>query len=304
MAEETCDSCDVAECKAKEKTTEEKEEEFRERQALARRLCGIRHTVLVVSGKGGVGKSTVAVNLAMGLATRGNRVGLLDIDIHGPSVPKLLRLEGQRIGGNVGGLLPVLYAPNLRVMSIGFLLRTPDDAVIWRGPMKHGVIRQFLTDVVWGDLDYLIVDSPPGTGDEPLSIAQLLMNGGGSTVDRAALVVTTPQDVSIVDVRKCINFCRQLSLPILGVVENMSGLICPHCGGRIDLFKSGGGERMAKDMGIPFLGSIPMDSDVVESSDGGVPFISAHPDSPASTAFGRVVARIVGKGEEDTKEGQ
>jgi ATP-binding protein involved in chromosome partitioning len=293
MADKTCESCDVTDCKAKEKGPQEKEEEFKERQALARRLCGIKHTLLVLSGKGGVGKSTVAVNLAMGLAMKGKRVGLLDIDIHGPSVPKLLRLEGQRIGGNVEGLVPVLYAPNLSVMSIGFLLRTPDDAVIWRGPMKHGVIKQFLKDVIWGDLDYLVVDSPPGTGDEPLSVTQLLTDGGGSTVDRAAIIVTTPQDLSIVDVRKCINFCRQLSLPVLGVVENMSGLICPHCGGRIEPFKAGGGERMARDMGVPFLASIPMEGSIVDASDNGVPFISAHPDSAASVAFDGLIAGIL-----------
>jgi ATP-binding protein involved in chromosome partitioning len=302
MADKTCDTCDVSGCEAKEKSPQEKEEEFKERQALARRLCKIRHTVLVLSGKGGVGKSTVAVNLAMGLAAKGKRVGLLDIDIHGPSVPKLMRLEGQRIGGSLDGLVPVLYAPNLRVMSIGFLLRTPDDAVIWRGPMKHGVIKQFVKDVEWGELDYLVVDSPPGTGDEPLSIVQLLMTGGGSTADRGGLVVTTPQDVSIVDVRKCINFCRQVALPVLGVVENMSGLICPHCGRRIDLFKSGGGERMAQDMGVLFLGSIPIDSGVVEASDSGVPFVSAQPDSAASAAFDHLISAILAKHETDEKE--
>jgi len=277
--DKTCKTCASAACSAKEQREDESLEQFLERQALAERLCRIRHKILVLSGKGGVGKSTVAANLAVALALRGFRTGLLDIDIHGPSIPKLLRLEGRTLDVSGSAMEPVAVGGNLKVISIGFLLRSADDAVIWRGPLKMGVIKQFLKDVNWGDLDYLVVDSPPGTGDEPLSICQLIQDADG------AVVVTTPQDVAVADVRKCITFCRQLKMPVLGVIENMSGFACPHCGKTTDLFKAGGGERMAAEMAVPFLGRIPIDPTVVESGDAGRPFAYHNAGSPAARAF-------------------
>ncbi|MFZ4395053.1 MAG: iron-sulfur cluster carrier protein MrpORP [Kiritimatiellia bacterium] len=246
----------------------------------------IRHKILVMSGKGGVGKSTVAANLAISLSLAGKRVGLLDVDIHGPSIPKMLHLEEAHVQTRDGAILPVEHA-GLKVMSIGFLLQDRDDAVIWRGPMKATVIKQFLQDVNWGDLDYLIVDSPPGTGDEPLSVCQL-----AAPVD-GAIVVTTPQDVATADVRRSINFCHQLDLPVLGVVENMSGFVCPKCGEVTDIFKSGGGERMAADMGVPFLGRIPIDPAVGRACDDGTPFVYSYSQTETAKAFERVIAPIL-----------
>ena len=281
-----CGTCEQEACAAKGRRDGEKEEERADRQKLASRLCRIRHKVLVLSGKGGVGKSTVAVNLAVSLMLAGKRVGLLDVDIHGPSVPKMLGLEGAPIQSELGNIVPVELG-NLKVMSIGFLLRHQDDALIWRGPMKMGVIQQFLKDVEWGDLDYLVVDAPPGTGDEPLSVCQLIGDADG------AVVVTTPQDVALAAVRKSITFCRQLCLPILGVVENMSGFACPHCGKLTEIFKSGGGERMAHEMHVPFLGRIPMDPTIGEACDAGTPYVSAYARSETAKAFGRVVRPIL-----------
>ncbi|MFA5757351.1 MAG: Mrp/NBP35 family ATP-binding protein, partial [Smithellaceae bacterium] len=215
----TCDSCGEESCSAKKQGKNENQEEYADRRRLQARLCRIQHKIVVLSGKGGVGKSTVAVNLATALALHGLRVGLLDVDIHGPSVPTMLGLEGESLKGNPGELFPVEFG-GLKVMSLGFLLQNPDDAVIWRGPMKMGVIKQFLTDVNWGDLDYLIIDAPPGTGDEPLSLCQLIQPLTG------AVIVTTPQKIAAIDVRKSISFCRRVNVPVLGVVENMSGFVC------------------------------------------------------------------------------
>ena len=267
-------------------------EQDREQQAVEKRLSKIRHIMLVLSGKGGVGKSTVAANIAVELARGGREVGLLDVDIHGPSIPGMLGLEHETVLSHDASLLPVEFTPNLRVMSIGFLLKGRDDAVIWRGPMKHGVIRQFIADVEWGELDYLVVDSPPGTGDEPLSVAQMIGK------QAHAVIVTTPQRVSIDDVRKCIDFCRKVELSVAGIVENMSGFICPHCGGSVDIFETGGGKRLAEESGVPFLGSIPLDPLVVRSCDNGEPFIVRHADSAAARAFRGVVERILSKDNE------
>jgi ATP-binding protein involved in chromosome partitioning len=239
----------------------------------------ITHKFLVLSGKGGVGKSTIAVNLAVWLSMQGKNVGLLDIDIHGPSIPKLLNLEHKGIQAEGDKIKPICYSDTLKIMSIGFLLPDETNAVIWRGPMKHSLIKQFVKDVCWGELDYLIVDCPPGTGDEPLSIVQLLENADG------AVIVTTPQQIAIIDVKKCITFCKQLNLPVLGVIENMSGLICPHCHHRIDIFKAGGGKQMAKDFDVPFLGSIPIDATMVSACDLGQPFLSSNNQSPAAQAL-------------------
>lgn len=240
----------------------------------------ITQKILVLSGKGGVGKSTVAVNLAVWLSTNDKKVGLLDIDIHGPSVPKLLGLEDKGVQGNDERIEPVSYGDNLKVMSIGFLLPGDSDPVIWRGPMKHSLIKQFTSNVNWGRLDYLIVDCPPGTGDEPLSIVQSLENIDG------AVVVTTPQQVSVIDVKKCISFCRQLNLPVLGVVENMSGFVCPNCKTKVEIFKSQGGQQVAEQFNVPFLGSIPIDCAVVSACDSGNPIVQLDEKSSAAESFG------------------
>jgi len=258
---------------------------------LKSRMGEIGFKLLVLSGKGGVGKSTVAANLAVALATRGNRVGLLDVDVHGPSIPKLMGLEGQPIGAAGEALAPIHLTERLKVMSIGFLLKSNADAVIWRGPLKYNVIRQFLKDVAWGQLDYLVIDSPPGTGDEPLSVAQLVGSPAG------AVIVTTPQDLAISDVRRCVSFCNTLSLPVVGIVENMSGLVCPKCGEELALFKTGGGRVLAQEMGVPFLGAIPIEPQIVDSGDAGTPFVERHANTRSGTAFADIVSRIAG-GEE------
>lgn len=239
----------------------------------------IKHKFLILSGKGGVGKSTIAVNLAVWLSMQGKNVGLLDIDIHGPSIPKLLALDNKGLQAEGGKIKPILYNDTLKVMSIGFLLPDENNAVVWRGPMKHNLIKQFISEVDWGQLDYLVVDSPPGTGDEPLSVVQLIGSADG------AIIITTPQQLSIVDVKKCITFCRQLNLPVLGVIENMSGFVCPQCNSRIEIFKSKGGEQMAKEHGIPFLGSIPIDCDMVSACDSGKPFVQLNTENPAAQAI-------------------
>lgn len=253
-------------------------------------LSKIKNRLLIFSGKGGVGKSTVATNLSLALAEKGMQVGLLDVDIHGPNLAKMLGVEGKRMGA-VGKdrIMPVSITDKLKLVSMAFLLQNPDLPVIWRGPLKMKAIQQFLGDVEWGNLDWLIVDSPPGTGDEPLSIAQLIPTTG-------AIIVTTPQDVSVLDSRKAINFARRLNLRIVGIIENMSGLICPHCGGKIDLFKDGGGEKAAMELGVTFLGKIPIDPNIVESGDNGKPFISNQPESDAAKAFIKIVEKIMGGG--------
>ena len=248
-------------------------------------LGKIKHKIIVLSGKGGVGKSTVAVNLSVALGLTGKKVGLLDVDIHGPSVPKMLNLEDFTPTTTGTKLIPATIG-NIKVMSIGFLLSSADDAVIWRGPMKAGVIKQFVEEVEWGELDYLIVDCPPGTGDEPLSIIQTLQKSDG------AVVVTTSQDVALSDVRKSIQFCSQLDLPVIGVIENMSGFVCPHCGEAIDIFKTGGGEAMAKDMNVPFLGRVPIEPHVVEAGDNGTPYVYTYAKTNAAKSFETIVEKI------------
>jgi Mrp family chromosome partitioning ATPase/predicted Fe-Mo cluster-binding NifX family protein len=239
----------------------------------------IRNKLLIMSGKGGVGKSTVAVNLAVALARRGHKVGLVDIDLHGPSVAGMLGLSDARLTGTADEkVLPIPFMGNLDVLSMQNLLPNRDDAVIWRGPMKIGAIRQFLGDIEWGERDFLIIDSPPGTGDEPLTVAQ--------DIDGLrAVVVTTPQEISLADVRKSINFCSQLNLPVAGLVENMSGYACPKCGNVDDLFGSGGGEKVAAEMNVPFLGKIPLDPKVVVAGDQGKPFLAGDESSPTAEAY-------------------
>lgn len=282
----SCGSCSDKSCAASKRLNGESDEEYAERQELAARMCRIKHKVVVLSGKGGVGKSTVSVNLAMALKMAGKKVGLLDVDIHGPSIPTMLGLDGQMVGGDGQELYPV-DADGLKVISLGFFLKNPDEAVIWRGPMKMGAIKQFLKDVAWGDLDYLVIDSPPGTGDEPLSVCQLIENLSG------AVIVTTPQRVAAVDVRKSITFCRHLELPVLGVVENMSGFVCPKCGELTPILRSGGGLRIASDMGVPFLGSIPMDPQIAQTCDEGLAFVSRYESSPSAKIMQEIAQPIL-----------
>ena len=229
---------------------------------ISKNLGRIGRKILVMSGKGGVGKSTVAAYCALLLSAEGFRVGLLDVDLHGPSVPRLLDVRGGFDMPEEGVVRPYRVSERLGVVSIEMVLGDKDTAVIWRGPLKISAIRQFISDIEWGDLDYLIVDSPPGTGDEPLTVAQTIP-------DAEALIVTTPQEISLADVRKSINFCRQVEMKILGVVENMSGFVCPHCGETVSIFGKGGGEKMAAGMGIPFLGALPLEGRMVEMGDNG-----------------------------------
>ena len=257
-----------------------------EEQMLKFRMGKIKHKVAVISGKGGVGKSTVTVNLAIAFALHGYRVGVLDADIHGPSIPKMFGLAGQRLEAGPPGVFPAVGPFNIKVVSIGFLLPDDNTPVIWRGPLKMTAIRQFLSDVVWGNLDLLLIDLPPGTGDEPLSVAQLLPEMDG------VIIVTIPSEVSQIVVKKAVMFAKKLGLQIIGVIENMSGFICPNCGTKIDIFQSGGGRQIAEEMGIPFLGSIPIDQKICEDSDKGVPFIAEHKDSQASRAFMEIVQKI------------
>ncbi len=257
-----------------------------EEMEIQERLFKIKHKIVVMSGKGGVGKSSVAANLATSLALAGKKVGLLDIDIHGPSIPKILGLEGKTLTSENNLLIP-LEIGNLKVLSIGFMLNHADDAVIWRGPMKYTAIKQFIKDVNWGELDYLIIDSPPGTGDEPLSIIQILGKADG------AIIVTTPQSLSLIDVRKSITFCNRLNLPILGIVENMSGFVCPHCQKTIDIFKNGGGEKMAQELNIPFLGKLPIDPLMVEAADEGKIFVYFYSQTATAREFQKIVDPIL-----------
>jgi len=250
-----------------------------EQEQIRQNIKQIKHQILVLSGKGGVGKSSIAVNLSVWLSMQGKKVGLLDVDIHGPSIPKLLDLEGRKLQSGEYGIEPISYNDMIKVISIGFLIQDENAALIWRGPMKHNVIKQFVSEVSWGDLDYLIVDCPPGTGDEPLSIIQLLGKADG------AVVVTTPQQLAVTDVKKCLTFCKQLNLPVLGIIENMSGFVCPHCNQKTDIFGGDGGKQMAKDFDIPFLGSIPIDSNMVPAGDSGKPFIHYNSQSPTAQAL-------------------
>jgi len=266
--------------------SEQKPFEPSREKALVARMARIKHKILILSGKGGVGKSTVAANLAVALQLAGRRVGLLDVDFHGPSIPKLLGIEDGSIGPG-DSIVPVTFGDGLKVMSMGFLLRGADDAVVWRGPLKMKVIQQFLQDVAWGDLDDLVIDFPPGTGDEPLSVAQLIPDATG------AVVVTTPQELALADVRRCIDFCRKLGIPVMGLIENMSGFVCPNCGETVDIFKRGGGEVMARKVGIPYLGRVPIDPKVVEMSDAGQPVVLAAPHSETTKAFLRIVRPIL-----------
>ncbi len=265
---------------------------WEERTKISENMERVKHKLIVMSGKGGVGKSTVAANLAVALGKERD-VGVVDVDITGPDVPKILGVEDVKLLAGDDGIEPALSYHDVRVMSMAYFAQTQDQAVIWRGPLKMKAINQMLGDVHWGDLDYLVVDLPPGTSDEPLSIAQNIPDADG------AIVVTTPQEVALLDVRKAISFARTLNMPIIGVIENMSGYTCPECGHRDDVFKRGGGEQAAKELGLNFLGHIPLEAEIVVSGDAGKPFVLSQPNSQAARAFAEIVERIAKIVEED-----
>ena len=266
-----------------------KKAQMEQEQMLKLKMNRIRHKIAVISGKGGVGKSTVTVNLAMAFAMQGHqdKVGVLDADIHGPCVPKMLGLKGQTLIGGPGGMLfPVTGKLGIKVVSMDFLLPNDEAPVVWRGPLKMRVIQQFLSDVTWGDLDYLFVDLPPGTGDEPLSVMQLIPSMDG------VVIVTMPSEVSQAVVKKAVTFAKQMDVPIIGIIENMSGFICPDCGAKVNIFRAGGGKKIAEDLSIPYLGSIPIDPKICDDSDNGLPFIAESKTSPATKAFTEIVKKI------------
>ncbi|GAG64209.1 unnamed protein product [marine sediment metagenome] len=271
----------------KQNQEEKKEYNRRLNEKLKKNMSNIKYKILVLSNKGGVGKSSIAINLACSLSEKGFKVGILDADLHGPSVAKMLGFEGERLQGNPEGIIPMSVSPNLVAVSMASLIENSDAPLIWRGPLKMMALKQFLGEVEWGNLDYLIVDSPPGTGDEPLSICQLIpeLEGG--------IIVTTPQEVALNDSRKCVNFLKNLNIPILGIIENMSGLKCPYCGKNIDLFKSGGGEKAAEEFKLPFLGKIPIDINMVNSTDEGKPYIFQYKDSETARIFNKIVKLII-----------
>jgi len=258
-------------------------------QRLKTKMSKIKHKIAIISGKGGVGKSTVTVNLAAAFALQGHKdkVGVLDADIHGPCVPKMLGLKGQKLmGGPDGMLFPVTGKQGIKVVSMDFLLPNDEAPVIWRGPLKMRIIQQFLSDITWGDLDFLFVDLPPGTGDEPLSVMQLIPDIDG------VIIVTMPSEVSQAVVKKAITFAKQLSVPVIGIIENMSGFVCPECGATLDIFKTGGGKQVAEDLSVPYLGKIPIDPAVCIGSDDGTPFVAEKTASPTVKAFVEIVTEI------------
>jgi len=253
---------------------------------LKEKMAQVKHTLIVMSGKGGVGKSTVAVNLSYALSMTGKKVGILDIDLHGPNIAKMLGIENKTIITHEFGIEPVEVSENLTAVSIALLGHNPDQPIIWRVPAKAGVIRQFLSDVNWGDLDYLIIDSPPGTGDEPLSVCQFIPGASG------IIIVTTPQDVAVLDARKSVLFAHEIRIPVAGIIENMSGFVCPHCHVENDIFKKGGGEKAAQELKVPFLGRVPFQPEFVEFGDKGTPFVSFHHKSKSAEAFMNIVEKI------------
>ena len=274
---------------AADEYTDQRKQQYEQQQKLKLKLTKIKHKIAIISGKGGVGKSTVTVNLAVAFALHDHngKVGILDADIHGPCVPKMLGLKGQKLVGGPGGLLfPVTGRLGIKVASMDFLLPTDEAPVIWRGPLKMRVLQQFLSDIAWGELDFLLIDLPPGTGDEPLSVVQLIPDMDG------VIIVTMPSEVSEAVVKKSVMFARQVGVPVIGVIENMSGFVCPECGAKIDIFKTGGGKRIADSMAISYLGSIPIDPKICNDSDGGLAFIAENKTSPATRAFAEIVKKI------------
>ena len=290
MADSCGSSCSSAKASGCGTTREAQDAALAQQEnAITRSLGKIKNKILVMSGKGGVGKSTVSVNLALGLAQRGHMVGLMDVDIHGPDVIRMLNLKGTlEPPATAGGLVPPLrYNDNLKVVSLEYMLKDRDQAIIWRGPLKIQAIRQFVADMDWGELDYLIIDAPPGTGDEPLTICQLIPEMSG------AVVVTTGQAVALLDSRKAINFLKTVGIPVLGVLENMTAFCCPHCAKEINLFKTGGGAQAAAEMGVPFLGSVPFDPAMVDAGDEGRFYAVEKPGSPPSAAIRAALDKVL-----------
>ena len=261
-------------------------EGINEDKELKKNISNIKNKFIIISGKGGVGKTTIAVNLAYSLAMKGYDVGVLDVDIHGPNICKMFGADNKRLTSTNSKINPIQILDNLKIVSTASLIETPDTPVIWRGPLKMKVISQFLRDVNWGKLDYLIIDAPPGTGDEPLSVAQLIPDLNG------AVVVTTPQEVAVLDSRKSIQFAKKLNIPYIGVIENMSGFICPHCGKEINLFKKGGGIKAAEELHVDFLGDIPFELDMVELSDNGKVFVKYKKNSIISKKVNKIAEEI------------
>lgn len=264
-------------------------EKNEKKQRLENTLNKIKYKIAIISGKGGVGKSTVTANLSVAFAMKNSasKIGVLDADIHGPCIPKMLGLKGKKLNSGPGGVIfPVINRLGIKVVSMDFLLPNDEAPVVWRGPLKMRAIQQFLSDTNWGELDYLFVDLPPGTGDEPLSIMQLIPDISG------VIIVTMPSEVSQAVVKKAITFARQVNVPIIGIIENMSGFICPDCGKQINIFKFGGGQKISDDMGVPYLGSIPIDPAICNNSDDGLSFIAEDITSPATKAFSNIVKKI------------
>ncbi len=263
------------------------EESIQEETKLQDTLSQIKHIIIVMSGKGGVGKSTVSSNLAATLSMQGYMTGIMDVDITGPNIPKMFGVEDEKLHVVEEKLIPVTVPPSMKLMSMAFLLPDKDSPVMWRGPVKMGAIKQFIEDVNWGYLDYLIVDMPPGTGDEALSIVQLMPKADGM------IIVTTPQDVALLDSRKSLRFGAETRIPIIGIIENMSGFVCPHCGEVTNIFKSGGGEAAAKELNVQFLGKVPIEPGVVDAGDSGMPVVLKYPESASAKAFGAIVDKVV-----------
>ena len=287
VAEECDGKC--GSCSTSDGCEDHRKQQYEEEQKLKLKLSKIKHKIAIISGKGGVGKSTVTANLAMAFAMQGHKdkVGVLDADIHGPCIPKMLGLKGQTLVGGPGGMLfPVTGKLGIKVVSMDFVLPNDEAPVIWRGPLKMRVIQQFLSDVTWGELDYLFVDLPPGTGDESLSVMQLIPDMDG------VVIVTMPSEVSQAVVKKAVTFAKQMKVPIIGIVENMSGFVCPDCGAKVDIFKSGGGKKIADSSSVPLLGSIPIDPNICNDSDAGLAFIVENKNSPASKVFTEIVKKI------------
>ncbi len=272
---------DMASCSAAQQQQKKSQQDV----SVSDSLKKIKNKFIVMSGKGGVGKTSVSVNLSIALANKGFKVGIMDVDLHGPDVPRMLGLQGMLELNKNQKLAPMSSIKNLHAVSVESLTVNKDEAIIWRGPIKHSAIKQFIADVEWGELDFLIIDCPPGTGDEPLSVAQTIP-------DSKAIIVTTPQEVALADIRKSINFCKTVKMEVFGLIENMSGFTCPKCGEQYDLFGSGGGEKTANTMGINFLGKIPFDLNVVACGDTGVSFQEKYKDSVVTKAFADIAERM------------